>query len=450
MQLRDDTIVALSTAPGRGAIAIIRLSGTQAHAIVARLSRRWAAEPRIATLATLIDPRDGAPLDQAVITRYVAPYSYTGEDMVEISCHGGLASTTGILDALQTQGARLADPGEFTRRAVLHGKLDVLQAEAIADLVDAETTAGRTLALSQLAGHLSGEIDDLRRSVVHLEALLTYELDFPGEDDGPIPAIRINEAADALTAKIAKLLATAPLAGVAEAGARVVIAGAPNVGKSSLFNALLGTPRAIVTEFPGTTRDAIEARLDTGRWPIRLVDTAGLRDTHDLIERLGIEVSEAQVADAHLVLACSDTVATLPAILHTISQLTKAPLIAVRTKADQAPGEQPPAPDVVAVSSRTREGLDRLTALIAQRLDDTLGSVPVDRPVLTRTRHRMALERAFEELRLFREAWSTPGMPSVIAAVHVRSASTALDELIGSVDVDDVLDAVFRTFCIGK
>lgn len=451
MQLRDDTIVALSTATGRGAIALIRLSGASAHIVGRSIASRWPGRAREATLSKLRDPRDGSEIDQVLITRFDAPHSYTGEDMVELACHGGIAVTTALLDALVAQGARQAAPGEFTQRAVLRGKLDILQAEAIADLVDARTTAARGLALSQLHGRLSAQINALREAVLHVEALLAYDLDFPEEDDGPISADRITNAAQQVMADLDNLSATYPLMEVATDGALIVIAGAPNVGKSSLFNALLGTRRAIVTDKPGTTRDAIEARLDAGRWPLRLVDTAGLRQTHDVVERLGIEVSEQHIKDAHVVLVCHDDDKTALA-LETVSSLTSAILLPVRTKIDQRQMNDRPghSSEAVGVSAVTGLGLDDLLSCIGRHLDATLGEVPIDRPVLTRTRHRIALESACREMRLFAEAWVSRAVPSVVAAVHVRAASAALDELIGSVDVDDILERVFRTFCVGK
>jgi tRNA modification GTPase len=454
MQLRDDTIVALSTASGRAAIALVRISGSAAHEIGRSVATRWPEHSRTVTLAMIRDPRDGSDVDQVLLTRFDAPLSYTGEDMVELTCHGGLAVTTALLDTLVAQGARPAAPGEFTQRAVINGKLDLLQAEAIGDLVESRTSAGRGLALAQLHGRLSGRINALREAVLRVEALLAYDLDFPEEDDGPIAADLVTRSAQDVIAEIETLLATAPLAEVANEGALVVIAGAPNVGKSSLFNALLGSRRAIVTDIPGTTRDAIEAHLDAGRWPVRLVDTAGLRQTSDTVERLGIEVSEEHIRDAHLVLLCTDDPSEIDRAHRLPEGLTTAPLLVVLTKIDK----QPPAlldvssngGPIIGVSAVSGEGLDRLLESIETQLEETLGTVPTDRPILTRTRHRLAMATAHREMRLFTEAWVQRTLPPLVAAVHLRSASHALDELIGSVDVEDILEKVFMTFCIGK
>lgn len=415
------------------------------------ITSTWPSSARQVVLSTIRDPATGAEIDQVLTTRFDAPRSYTGEDMVELACHGGVAVTTAVLNAFVEQGAREAAPGEFTQRAVLHGKLDILQAEAIGDLIEARTTAARGLAISQMHGLLTRQIDALRASVLHIEALLAYDLDFPEEDDGPIPRTRIANAASKVIEALGNLLSTAPLAEVATDGALVVIAGAPNTGKSSLFNALLGSRRAIVTEIPGTTRDALEARLDTSAWPLRLVDTAGLRETDDIVERLGIEVSEQHIRKAHAILGVSDDDAQLPVVLETLRRLSDVPIIPVRTKIDrQAATPLTHGADAIAVSAVTGEGLDRLLQAIDTSLERTLGEVPVDRPVLTRTRHRVALEVAQREMGFFAETWESGSVPPVVAAVHVRSASAALDELIGSVDVDDILAQVFSTFCVGK
>jgi len=465
MLVRDDTIAALSTPAGRGAIAIVRLSGGDAHQLAARLVTPWPTLPRVVTRCVVRDDRDDSVIDQAMVTRFDAPRSYTGEPMVEIACHGGVAVSSAILEALARQGARSAEPGEFTQRAVLNGKLDLLQAEAIADLVDARTHALRRAAVRQLDGGLTRTLRELRERMLHVEALLAYDIDFPEEDDGPIARETITAAAREARAGVARLLTTVPLGEIARDGAVVVIAGAPNAGKSSLFNALLGEARAIVTEVPGTTRDAIEARVESGRWPLRLVDTAGLRETRDVVERLGIEISERHIRDAHVVLVCGETAAALGDALSHVDALGPAPRIAVFTKADLALQEggaaadataAPDAPAMdgvdatVAVSALQRDGLDRLLSEVHAVLERYVGDVHPELPVLTRERHRVALQEAHDEIDRFLTMWRTPMAPASVAAVHIRSATHALDELIGSVDVDDVLDRVFRSFCVGK
>ena len=291
-----------------------------------------ALEAREASLCTVHD--GGRTLDQAIVTVFVAPQSFTGEDLVEISTHGGHVVPVSVMTALVASGAREALPGEFTRRAVLNGKLDIVQAEAIGDLVDAHSSAMQQAALNQLDGGLSSRIALLRESILSLESLIAYDVDFPEEDDGPISQHRIVESIDDLLEALDLLLSTIPVGQIVKEGAIVVIAGEPNVGKSSLFNALLGEKRAIVTEIPGTTRDAIEGLIDAGRWPLRLIDTAGLRDGQDVVERLGIETSERYIGHAHLVLACGDNEASLERTLSAVSTMSSAPAIAVLTKSD--------------------------------------------------------------------------------------------------------------------
>jgi tRNA modification GTPase len=285
--------------------------------------------------------------------------------------------------------------------------------------------------------------------VLELEALLAYDIDFPEEDDGPVPRERIGNAAERLHAATAALLATSDQGALVHDGALVVLAGAPNVGKSSLFNALLGEARAIVTAVPGTTRDAIEAVLDLPGYPLRLVDTAGLRETVDEVEQLGIAASERYLIQAAVVLACGDTAHTLRDVQLALRPTTNAPIVTVATKSDLVPIGYEIAADV-AVSAHTGAGLHELLAVVERRLAAAHGTLPQDAPVLTRARHQAAVARANEELGAFVTAWRTDAIPATVAAIHVRAAAVALGELIGAVGVEDVLDAVFLRFCVGK
>src|SRR6185503_8160389 len=458
-----DTIVALATPSGRGALSVVRLSGPRAHEIGAALSSRWPSRPREAMLAALHDGT-GRELDRAIVIRYDAPASFTGEDAVEFSTHGGLVVPSTVIAAAIDAGARQAEPGEFTRRAVLNGKLDILQAEATADLIAAGSRSAQRVALHQLEGGLSRRILALRAAVLEIEALVAYDIDFPEEDDGPIDPERTLAALDRLVSELRGLLGTARGGELVREGAVVVLAGAPNVGKSSLFNSLIGRTRAIVTELPGTTRDALEAVIDAEPWPLRLVDTAGLRATSDPIERLGIEVSESFVRRAAVVLACGDDEETLDHAARAIGAAfpqtaVMPPVMLVRTKVDldrdapqslSALGESLGSAAVVAVSAETGEGLADLVKMIGVVLADRVGAPDLDAPVLTQARHRHGIECALRELEQFQQAWRVDGLPATIAAVHLHAAASALEALIGSVAIEDVLDELFRRFCVGK
>lgn len=446
----EDTIVAVASAPGRGAVALVRLSGPDAFSIAAKHLRLLPPEPRVTHLCDVFDGKQ--KLDQALVTLFPSLNSFTGEDTVEFSTHGGYLVPSTVVAALISSGARQATPGEFTRRAVLNGKLDILQAEAIGDLIDASSHVMQRTALGQLDGGLSRRLLSLRNDLIGLEALIAYDVDFPEEDDGPVPRRRIDQSAEGITSSLEALLSTGSAGEVIRDGAIVVIAGPPNAGKSSLFNALLGRSRAIVTEIPGTTRDALEAVIDSGKWPLRLVDTAGLRETGDKIERLGIEVSERYLASAHVVLACAEDSRSLEATIGLVSRNSTAPILAVRTKSDLVSkrDEAISSRIVISVSAETGNGLQELLGAIGATLDTQHGEIVPDLPVLTRARHRKAISTARAELGQFTAAWREEKLPATIAAVHLRTAVYALEELIGAVEVEDVLDRVFSSFCVGK
>lgn len=449
----SDTIVALGTAPGRGAIAVIRMSGKRAIEIARCHIDPWPIRARELRLCAV---HHGTKiLDQAVVTLYVGPESFTGEDAVEIFTHGGHVVPASVMAALIDSGAREALPGEFTRRAVVNGKLDIVQAEAIGDLVDARSAAMQQAALYQLDGGLSSRIASVRERVLQVESLIAYDVDFPEEDDGPISEARIVEATDALLDSLDLLLSTIPVGQIVRDGAVVVIAGEPNVGKSSLFNALVGEKRAIVTEISGTTRDAIEVMIDAGRWPIRLIDTAGLRHSIDIVEKLGIETSERHISHAHLIIACGDTRESLEKTVLIISLLTHAPIVRVATKSDlwSDVGFATRGPDSlidVRVSAQNGEGLGPLRDQVNSVLDERYGEIAAETPILTKSRHIQAIRSARVEIAEFKHVWMTASLPVTVAAVHLRTAAIALEGLIGAVSTDDVLERVFSSFCVGK
>ena len=438
LRLLTDVIAALATPPGRAALALIRLSGRGAFGAANRCLEPFHPTPaRTVFRSRLSHPDSREAIDDCLAACFPAPHSYTGEDLVEISTHGGLVVPAAALAALAAAGARPAAPGEFTRRAVLNGKMDLLQAEATADLIDAGSPAQRRRALQQLERGLSDRLAALRRDILELEALIAYDIDFPEEDEGPVSETAVRRAWCVVRDGVADLLKTAPEGERLREGALLVIAGRPNAGKSSLFNALLGTDRAIVTEIPGTTRDAIEAHTVIEGFPFRLVDTAGLRESDERIERLGIEVSKKYLAAADLVLFCEER--DEPARAAFLAEIT-APIVVVRTKADLG-GEG------VSVVSGT--GLPELKRRLAEVAFGRLLALGDVEPVVTRARHRVALDRALAEVEAFWAA-RTSGVDAAAAATHLRTAVLALDDLIGAVTPDDVLDRVFAAFCVGK
>ena len=432
-----DPIVALATPPGRSALAVIRLSGAGAFGIAARVIPGFRADPpRTAHYAAFRDAA-GQLIDRGIYLVFAGPRSETGEDVVEFQCHGGLAVPARLVAAIEAAGARPAHPGEFTRRAVMHGKLDLLQAEALGDLIDAEAPAQARAAMVQLEGGLSRRIAALRAGLVELLALLAYDVDFPEEDDGPVARDRIEAARATVLAGVEQLLGTAPLADRVRRGALVVLAGPPNAGKSSLFNALLGHERALVTEIPGTTRDAIEAHVEFHGWPIRLVDTAGLGEATDRLDALGQAMGRRFVEGADLVVELGGSAA------RRLGGSASGRL-AVRSKADLG-GEGEGLP----VSAVTGQGLAELKRAIVEQLFQSGAGFADLEPALTRERHRVALSTARDALAATATQLGPRG-EAVLAAHHVQEAVRALDGLVGVVDVEEVLDRVFASFCVGK
>ena len=449
-----DTIVARATPPGLGAVALIRLSGPRAADVAGALTgcggeamAGWA--PRQGRLRLLRDPRSGEPLDRALVTLFPAPASYTGEDVVEISTHGGHTIPASVVDACVALGARQARAGEFTQRAYLNGKLDLTQAEAVADLVAARAPKARTVALHQLERGLGGRIAELRGQVIGLAALLVQHIDFPDEDEAPVPLGRISREAAGIAARIDRLLATAPAGELLREGAVTVLAGRPNSGKSSLFNALVGHERAIVTEEAGTTRDAIETVISVAGFPFRLVDTAGLRRGAGRVERLGIEIAHRYLEGADVVLYCHEAGVRMDELEKKFLESLGPPAVVVRTKWDLAAEGESAGEGGLPVSAKTGEGLDRLREALREMVFRDVVESRDDVPVVTRRRQAELLREAASEIRAFGTALAS-GIPAEVASAHLKSAESALEEILGVIAPDEVLDRVFREFCIGK
>ena len=432
-----DTIFAPASGHGRAAVAVIRLSGPACRAVLERMAG-GVPPPRRLSLRILVGP-DGEPLDRALVAWMPGPHSFTGEDQAELHLHGGLAVRAAVLGTLSRfPGCRPAEPGEFTRRAFLAGRMDLSAVEGLADLVDAETEAQRRQALRQLEGRLGGLVEAWRERLVRTLALLEAALDF--SDEGDVPATLEEQAAGeiaALGSEFDRALADGHRGERLRDGFVVVLAGPPNAGKSTLLNALARRDVAIVSEIPGTTRDAIEVRCDLAGLPVTFVDTAGLRETADPVEREGVARTRAHVEGADLVLWLVPPEGEPPPD----GGPPPGPGLRVGTKADLGPA----AGVDLAVSAKTGAGLPALLDRVAGEAERALGAGDA---VLTRARHRAALERAGAALA--RAAGALAGAQVELAAEDVRLALRALGEITGRVDVEEVLDRLFATFCIGK
>lgn len=428
----DDTVFALASGSARAAIAVMRLSGPQAGPAVAALCGGTLPPPRHASLRRLRD-RAGAALDRALVLWFPGPGTYTGEDCAELQLHGGRAVIDAVADALVAAGLRPAEPGEFTRRGFLNGRMDLVEAEAVNDLVAAETEAQRRQALRQMEGALGvlyhDWADRLRGILAHQEALI----DFPDEDLPPGVEAELLATLRAVRAEVAAHLDDAGRGEKLREGLFFAITGPPNVGKSTLVNALAGREVAIVSPLPGTTRDALETRVVLGGVPVTLVDTAGLRDTDDAVEAEGVRRARARAGDADLVITVAEAGSASP-------ETPRAPSILVANKADLGlPGPE----GALRISAKAGAGMDDLRARLGQAARDMTASHGP--PPLTRARHRAALLAAAAHL----DAAERAELPE-LRGEDLRLAVRALGRITGHVGVEDVLDTIFSRFCIGK
>jgi tRNA modification GTPase len=474
-QASGETIAAIATPPGVGGVGIVRVSGPDAFALGQRMFRPAsgrAEEPvsHLLTYGAVVDPATDEPLDDVLIAFFRAPHSYTGEDTVEINAHGGPLILQRILATTLALGARAARPGEMTLRALLNGRIDLAQAEAVLALINAETDAGRRLAYRQLRGEVSARVQSAREAATGALARIEAHIDFPDEEvPPPDPAELVGFIASAQTT-VDELLAGSARGRVLAQGARVAILGRPNVGKSSLLNALLGDERAIVTSIAGTTRDTVEERAILGGVAVHLVDTAGLTATDDPIERIGVQRSRSAAREADLLLLVLDASAGVMRADRDVAEELRAlrvgdgldedrsliptPVIVVANKADlpsalgagEAEGLWPGAP-VILVSCVTHAGLETLAETVG---GPALGGElhPADAAVSS-ARHQDALRRAGEHLRAAQQTLGDK-LPLDFVSIDLRAALAALGEITGETATDDLLDRIFAEFCIGK
>jgi tRNA modification GTPase len=454
----DDTIAAISTAVGEGAIAVLRVSGPEAVGLVARIFRgsipTEKMEPRRSYFGEIYDAT--GVIDQVLLTIFRRPQTYTGEDLLEISCHGGILVTRKILSLLLNAGARSAEPGEFTQRAFLNGKMDLTQAEAVMDLIRAQTELALRAANEQLAGHLGRELtkiqDQLLTTLAHIEAYI----DFPDEGISPETGKMLLDRLEETGGSLARLVATAEQGRILRHGLRTVIYGEPNVGKSSLLNLLLGYDRAIVSETPGTTRDTIEETINVRGIPVRLIDTAGKRSSEDSIEREGIRRTELQLAQADLVLQVVD--ASLPRgntsepagadWEQSMPNGGKQNRVLVLNKADLGIHGDWASTKGVRFSCRTREGEEALNQAIWD-LVMTGGLSGQDFRIAISVRHQACLQKAIVELEAAKAGLANNELPELIS-IELRGALDAIGDVVGRHDTEDLLGRIFSEFCIGK
>jgi len=444
----SDTIAAISTPPGEGAIALVRVSGANAIEVADKIFHGKELpsefEPRVQHLGEIFGPEDQL-VDQVVLSIHHAPASYTGEDLIEISCHGGTLVSAKVLEACLRAGARPARPGEFTERAFLNGKMDLTQAEAVIDLIRAKTDLALRSATEQLEGRLGAQIRKIRDELVELLAHINASIDFPEEGVTPDEGETLRARLDLIRDEIAALLATADQGRILREGVRVVIYGATNAGKSSLLNRLLGYDRVIVSDTHGTTRDTIEETVNLNGVPIRLLDTAGLRTSTSELEREGIARTEKSLQLADLRLHIADRNSPKPADFEACNRDLNE--IVVLNKGDLPEKGDWKDFHALRISCLTGEGLPELRTEILTRIAKQ--NLKPESPLAINARHRDCLRRALESCDRGATA-QAQGLSLEYAAIHLNEALRAVGQVIGVVDVEQILDSVFSQFCIGK
>ncbi|MBI5211743.1 MAG: tRNA uridine-5-carboxymethylaminomethyl(34) synthesis GTPase MnmE [Nitrospirae bacterium] len=460
MNYLDDTIAAISTATGEGGIGIVRLSGKDAIAVADKVfsspkaKRLNDAKSHTVVYGFIIDPANNEKIDEVLVTVMRAPKTYTKEDVVEINCHGGMLPLRKALAMLLKEGARLAEPGEFTRRAFLNGRIDLSQAEAVIDVIRSKTEQAERLALQQLEGRLSARIADIKERLANICAHVEAYIDFPEEEiETPVKDAVIGSM-QAATEDLMALSRGYDEGKFFREGVSTAIVGKPNVGKSSLLNALLQKDRAIVTEMPGTTRDVIEDYLNIKGLPLKIMDTAGIRETHDLAEMEGVKRSLRAIEGADIVIAVLDAGRTLDeADMELIERVKAKRAVFVINKSDIAnPAFQPSTlnlQSIINVSALTGDGIDTLKDAVYSLCISTGGDAGVEDVIITNIRHKQSIDNALKSIKEAAEALEG-GQPLEVAALFLRESLDSLGEIVGVVTTEDILNRIFSEFCIGK
>jgi tRNA modification GTPase len=454
----DDTLVAIATPPGRGGIGVIRLAGPEAKKIALPMLRlKHDLEAGRAIFGELIEPANAcegssaARIDEVVVTYFPKPHSYTTDDIVEISAHGSPVVLHHVVELAMASGARLAEPGEFTMRAFLNGRIDLTQAEAVRDLIDSQTLYQAKIASQQLEGALSRRLQPIKKKLVELIATLEAGIDFAEDDISILPADQILERVAAVRAPLEELAASFAYGKMVHEGLTLAIVGRPNVGKSSLFNRLVERERAIVTATPGTTRDLVSETVAIGGIPVKLVDTAGIRRALDEAESIGIRKSMEALADADLVLVVFDSSQPLgDEDKELFSQVAGQPAIAVANKTDLAGGKRSAIAELpaVATSATTGEGIFELRNEILRHVGGDAG-IQLETGFITNLRHQERVRESLTALAAAKAAVELK-VPHEMLLLDLYNALRPLDEITGATTTDDILNLIFSTFCIGK
>ena len=446
----DDTIVAIATAPGRGGIGVVRLSGPDARQIAAPILRlRHELAPSQAVFGELIEPETGERVDEVVVTFFAKPHSYTTDDVVEISAHGSPLVLRRIVELAIERGARLAEPGEFTMRAFLNGRLDLTQAEAVRDLIESQTLFQAKVAAQQLEGALSKRIKPIKQRLVELIAALEAGVDFAEDDVSIMPNVQILARIAEVCAPLEELARSFAYGKLVHAGLSLAIIGRPNVGKSSLFNRLVERERAIVTATPGTTRDLVSETVSLGGIPVRLTDTAGIRASSDEAESIGIKKSYEALAEADLVLVVTEAAARDAEDARLLALAAERPHIIVRNKSDLAPQTLPAGQNgFLFTSALTGEGITELRGEILRHVGGDLGAAH-ESGMLTNVRHQGLVRESLAALASAKRAAENL-IPHEMLLLDLYNALRPLDAITGATTTDDILNLIFSSFCIGK